>query len=153
MFWGNSRKAHSVPASKFPWNPTRQSFSLQWLYLSVGGNSQPAWDLGSSPVPDFPQSLNLDVTPLSVSWFMMIIFFHLSLMRLVGVWLQQRWLVWAWSWGWCTCMIRVFFLCQGRKPGTEGKNPVEDSYCITTFGCSLWSQTAWVQIFLLLLPS
>lgn len=40
MFWGNSRKAHSVPASKFPWNPTSG-----YIYQQVEiVNQHETWD-------------------------------------------------------------------------------------------------------------
>lgn len=70
---GKLKESSLCPCFQVPLEP------YQWLYLSAGGNSQPAWDLGSSHVPDFPQSINLDVMPVSVSWLMKIIFFHLPI--------------------------------------------------------------------------
>lgn len=49
MFLETSRYAKSIlcfQIAPFLWNPISQFFSLQWLYMSAGRNSWPAWDQG-----------------------------------------------------------------------------------------------------------
>lgn len=122
-FGGTSRNANPCPCFQMHFSCGTPSVLTSLVMYIAGGNSQPARDLELCHVQSFPQSLDLDVISLSVSW-LMIISFHLALMKLAGLCVATEAAFWMWYWGWNTCMIRVSFLCQGREPGTEEEYPM-----------------------------